>query len=50
MTVERVLPAFYSDNYISVVPGESKTVTVEFTPQQGVTPKIEVSGWNTDKK
>ena len=49
-TGERVLPAFYSDNYISVVPGESKTVTVEFTPQQGVTPKIEVSGWNTDKK
>lgn len=25
----RVLPAFYSDNYISLVPGEQRTVTIE---------------------
>jgi hypothetical protein len=26
---ERVLPVFYSDNYISLVPGETRTVTIE---------------------
>lgn len=24
---ERVLPVFYSDNYVSLAPGESRTVT-----------------------
>lgn len=45
-TDERILPAFYSDNYFSVLPGESKTITVEYTPQASVTPKVEVKGWN----
>ncbi|MDE1177553.1 MAG: glycoside hydrolase family 2 TIM barrel-domain containing protein [Edaphobacter sp.] len=27
-TGKRVLPAFYSDNYLSLVPGESRTITV----------------------
>lgn len=49
-TGERILPAFYSDNYVSVVPGETKTVTIEYLPKPGVTPKIEVLGWNTEVK
>jgi len=49
-TGKRILPAFYNDNYISVVPGETKTITVEYAPQSGMTPKIEVLGWNTEKK
>lgn len=49
-TGERILPAFYSDNYISVVPGETKTITVEYPVKAGVTPKVEVLGWNTDKR
>lgn len=49
-TGERILPAFYSDNYISVAPGYSKTITVEYTSQDGVSPKVEVLGWNTVKK
>ncbi|SHE72523.1 glycoside hydrolase family 2 protein [Dysgonomonas macrotermitis] len=48
-TGERILPAFYSDNYISVVPGETKNITVEYTPQPDVTPKVVVLGWNTEK-
>lgn len=47
---KRILPAFYSDNYLSVVPGETKTISIEYTPQSGITPKIEVLGWNTEKK
>lgn len=48
-TGERILPAFYDDNYVSIVPGETKTITVEYIPRAGVTPAIEVKGWNTGK-
>jgi mannosylglycoprotein endo-beta-mannosidase len=47
-TGKRVLPAFYDDNYVSVLPGESKTVTVEFSGNQKNA--IEVYGWNVDAK
>ncbi len=48
-TYEDILPAFYSDNYFSLMPGESKTVTVEFNPRhlKGGQPIFELSGWNT---
>ena len=48
-TGEDILPAFYSDNYFSLMPGESKTVTVEFKPKylKGGRPVFELSGWNT---
>jgi hypothetical protein len=44
----RILPAYYSDNYISLLPGESKTVTIEaylgdFVPIEAV---VFVDGWN----
>jgi hypothetical protein len=49
VTYEDVLPAFYSDNYFSLMPGEKKTVTVEFNPKhlKGGQPVFELSGWNT---
>lgn len=48
-TREDVLPAFYSDNYFSLMPGESRIVTVEFNPEhlKGGYPVFELSGWNT---
>ena len=48
-TNEDILPVFYSDNYFSLMPGESKTVTVEFNPEylKGGLPLFELSGWNT---
>jgi len=49
-TKERLLPVFYSDNYISVLPGESKTVTLDYTPKTGVTPVVSVRGWNLQEK
>ncbi|MGC8552634.1 MAG: glycosyl hydrolase 2 galactose-binding domain-containing protein [Phycisphaerae bacterium] len=44
----RILPAFISDNYFSLMPGESKTVSVEFYAQDagGAAPMLELSGWN----
>jgi mannosylglycoprotein endo-beta-mannosidase len=44
-TGDRVLPTFYSDNYVTVLPGEQKVVVVEYNVPV-VNPKIAVRGWN----
>ena len=44
-TGERILPAYYSDNYISLLPEEERTVTVAF-PAGGAKPAIGLRGWN----
>jgi mannosylglycoprotein endo-beta-mannosidase len=48
----RVLPVFYSDNYISLVPGDSSTITIEAATKdlQGDVPLVEVDGYNVDVK
>ena len=45
---ERVLPAYYSDNYISLVPGETRTVTIEAAQKDfnGEDPLVVFDGWN----
>jgi hypothetical protein len=44
-----ILPAFYSDNYISLLPGEARTVTVDMP---GVNTKqalrLKIRGWNVE--
>ena len=45
---KRILPAFYDDNYVSILPGESKKVTVEYTGAQDNL-AVEVYGWNVDR-
>lgn len=47
---KRVLPVFYSDNYISLVGGESATVTITAATKDlaGHTPLVEVDGFNVD--
>ncbi|MFP5229439.1 MAG: glycoside hydrolase family 2 protein [Acidobacteriota bacterium] len=49
-TGERVLPVFYSDNYISLAPGESRTVHIDaaLADLKGDTPLVVVDGWNVD--
>jgi hypothetical protein len=41
---ERVLPAYYSDNYVLLLPGESRKVTITYPVTQSI--KVKVSGWN----
>ena len=41
---ERVLPVYYSDNYVSLMPGESKTLTADFQAQGPLT--LTLRGWN----
>lgn len=45
---ERVLPVYYTDNYISLTPGETKTITIEAAASdlKGEKPLIAVDGWN----
>jgi len=45
---ERILPAYYSDNYFSLVPNEFKTITIEADLKafKGDDPLITVDGWN----
>lgn len=43
----RLLPVFYSDNYVSVLPGEQKKVTISYNADKIKTqPVLDVSGWN----
>lgn len=47
VTKQRLLPAFYSDNYVTVLPGETKKVIIDYTLVKGVaSPMISISGWN----
>jgi glycosyl hydrolase family 2/Ig-like domain-containing protein/concanavalin A-like lectin/glucanase superfamily protein len=41
----RILPAYYSDNYISLLAGEQRSITVEF-PSGTETPAFGLRGWN----
>ena len=43
---EPVLPILWSDNDITLWPGESLTLTAHFATQGAATPVVEVSGWN----
>jgi hypothetical protein len=47
---ERVLPVFYTDNYLNLVPGETKTITIEaaLSNLKGEVPLVVVDGWNID--
>jgi hypothetical protein len=47
---ERVLPVYYSDNYISLVPNESRTITIEAATSdlKGEAAHVLVDGWNVD--
>jgi len=52
VTGEQVLPAFISDGYFALMPGETKTVTIE-VPQAGFsrgTTHVDVDCWNNAPK
>jgi len=46
----RVLPVFYSDNYISLVPGETRTVTIDVANKNLTSdaPALAVDGFNVE--
>ena len=47
----RVLPAYYSDNYVSLLPGENKEIIIEYSKtsaQSGIS--LGLRGWNLDPR
>jgi len=48
-TKKRILPAFCNNNYFSLFPSSEDEVEIEFTPEKGVTPMVEIEGWNLKK-
>jgi beta-mannosidase len=51
-TNRRVLPVYYSENYVSLLPGESRAIAVEAGLQDlgGGRPVLVVDGWNVTVK
>lgn len=50
-TNKRILPVFYSDNYISVLPGDQKKITMEYVPGKGAQAVVvSVTGWNVHEQ
>ena len=45
-----ILPVIFSDNYISLAPGESRTIECSYENKdaENTTPYILISGWNID--
>ena len=43
----RILPAYYGDNYISMLPGETRELEIEYPPDAAHTaPQLAIRGWN----
>jgi beta-mannosidase len=51
-TNQRVLPVFYSENYVSLLPGESRTIAIDAALEDlaGARPLVVVDGWNVTAK
>ena len=47
----RILPVFYSDNYISLMPGEKKVISMKLKDEDtgGEKPAVEISGFNLQR-
>ncbi len=49
---DSVVPVFWDDNYITLMPGEERTITGHCHSKdlEGKQPAVTISGWNTGKK
>jgi hypothetical protein len=42
----QVLPAYFTDNYVSLLPGETRTVEIRYPTAKASTPAVTLRGWN----
>jgi beta-galactosidase/beta-glucuronidase len=42
----RILPAYYADNYVSLLPGERRTVEIRYPGDARAGARVELRGWN----
>jgi hypothetical protein len=47
---EEILPVLWEDNYVSLLPGEERTVEARFPGKHsiGLHPTLKISGWNIE--
>jgi hypothetical protein len=47
----RILPAYYSDNYVSLLPGETREIEIEYPAKSANGPaQVALRGWNLAKQ
>jgi glycosyl hydrolase family 2/Ig-like domain-containing protein/concanavalin A-like lectin/glucanase superfamily protein len=47
----RILPAYYSDNYVSLLPGESREIEIEYPAKSAKgSAQVAIRGWNVPKQ
>lgn len=44
-----ILPAYWSDNYVSLLPGEARAVTLRLSASAAHPASVQVGGWNVEK-
>jgi mannosylglycoprotein endo-beta-mannosidase len=49
-TKQRILPAFYSDNYVTVLPGQTKKVIIDHNPGADKNLAVTIGGWNVTER
>ena len=47
-TDEEIAPIFWSDNFVSLMPGDARTLTVSGLPEAKEEVEIKVDGWNVE--
>jgi hypothetical protein len=47
-TGERILPAYYEDNYFSLLPGESRNIRIETRSGSKAAVRVTTDGWNIE--
>ncbi len=47
---DRILPAFYDDNYFSLLPGETREICIRYAPQDGAHPCLVTEGFNAPRR
>jgi uncharacterized membrane protein len=46
----RMLPALYSDNYLDLLPGETRQVEIRYPATANARPSLKIRGWNTQSR
>jgi hypothetical protein len=49
-TDEEIAPIFWSDNFVSLMPGDSRTLTVTGLPDAKEEVEIKLDGWNVEAR
>jgi hypothetical protein len=46
----RILPAYFSENYVSLLPQETRDIEIEYPATVSATPQLAIRGWNVSSR